>query len=165
MKHLPRGVRAPIFELKTADGLTCSLEEGLSVGLVVLAFYKSSCPTSQFTLPYFQKIYAEIGAASTTKLWGVSQDDPNETKKFIKEYGLTFDVLIDEHPYHVSSAYGLEYVPTMFIVGRDGIILLSDSGFTKPSLMAVSKVVAEGASRPPIELFTLNDGLPASRPG
>ena len=78
-----------------------------------------------------------------------------ETQDFAKEYGLTFEILIDEHPYHVSSAYGLHNVPAIFIVQPDGRISLSEFGFTKASLNEVAG----------FPFFSPDDGVPATRPG
>ena len=64
-------------------------------------------------------------------------------------------MLIDEHPYKVSAAYGLQFVPTIFIIQPDGTISLSDFGFTKASLNEIAG----------FDFFTPNDGLRASLPG
>jgi peroxiredoxin len=88
-------------------------------------------------------------------LWGISQDDPDETRRFARQHGLTLDILIDDHPYSVSSAYGLKFVPAIFMIQPDATISLSDYGFTKASLNHIA-----GYS-----FFTPDDGLPASRPG
>lgn len=89
------------------------------------------------------------------RIWAISQDEPVETKEFIARFGIEFDVLIDEHPYRVSQAYGLEFVPAVFIIEKDVRIALSDFGFTKASLNAIAGY----------EFMKPDDGLPASRPG
>jgi peroxiredoxin len=88
-------------------------------------------------------------------LWGISEDDEDETRSFIQKHGLTFDVLIDEHPYEVSADFGLQFVPAIFLIEPDGKIAVSEYGFTKAGLNQIAGV----------EFFTANDGLPASRPG
>ena len=155
MSQLTIGVEAPDFELTTVDGQARRLSEALAGGPVVLVFYKASCSTCQFTFPFIQKIYAKVGAGAPWTLWAISEDDVQETREFAKEYGLTFEILIDEHPYAVSSAYGLQNVPAIFIVQPDGTISLSDFGFTKHSLNEIAG----------FPFFTPDDGLPASRPG
>ena len=75
------------------------------------------------------------------------------------------DVVIDEDPFEVSAAYGLEFVPALFVVDARGIIQLSDSGFRKDTLEDIVRVLAGGSGQPGPRLFTPNDGLPASRPG
>ena len=155
MSQLAIGIQAPDFELSTADGRPRRVSEALRQGPVVLVFYKGSCPTCQFTFPFIQQIYSKVGSTAPWTLWGISEDDPEETRAFARQHGITFDLLIDEYPYAVSSAYGLQTVPAIFIVQRDGTISLSEFGFTKSSLNQIAG----------FDFFTLNDGLPAARPG
>src|SRR5207245_761277 len=121
----------------------------------VLVFYKAGCSTCQFTFPFIQRIYSKVGAAAPWTVWAISEADVQETAAFVKEYGLTFEVLIDEHPYPVSAAFGLHNVPAMFVVQPEGTISLSEFGFTKHSLNEIAG----------FPFFTPDDGLPASRPG
>ena len=155
MSQLAIGVEAPDFELNTVGGYQRRLSEALKRGPVVLVFYKASCSTCQFTFPFIQRIYSNVATTAPWLLWAISQDDIQETSAFMKEYGLTFEVLIDEHPYPVSAAYGLNNVPAIFVVQPDGTISLSEFGFTKHSLN-------EPAG---FSFFTPDDGLPSSRPG
>ena len=165
MKQLPTGVMAPDFELHTLGGEVFRLSEAVLGGPVVVAFYKVSCPTCQFTLPYLQRIYSEIGISSKVKIRGISQDDALDTTGFSERFGISFDSLIDPHPYLTSSAYGIEYVPALFVVDSDMRIKLSDYGFSKAALSEVARIVAEGTRMGVPELFSANDGVPATRPG
>jgi peroxiredoxin len=155
MSQLRVGDQGPDFELKDTRGRSCRLSTALSQGPVILVFFKTDCPTCQFTFPHIQRIFAGAGKDWGAKLWAISQDDAQESQRFAKQFGLTFDILIDEYPYEISSAYGLHSVPSIFIIERDGKISFSDHGFTKTSLNRIAG----------FELFTPNDGLPASRPG
>ena len=118
---------------------------------MVLVFYKSTCPICQLSLPFVQQL--------KTRVWGVSQDDLKESVGFAKHMGLGFPILVDDHPYPVSSAYGLEYVPGFFIVGTDGKIELSDYGFSKDALNTMAGLAG------PVPLFAADDKLPARKPG
>lgn len=153
MSQLPAGSRAPDFELKDADGAAYALSDALKQGPVALIFYKSECPTCQFTLPFVQKIF-ETSANGLT-LWAISEDDADETRQFAQRNGLKFTILIDEYPYAVSADYGLEFVPGIFLIAPDGTITVSEFGFTKAGLNRIAGC----------EFFRPNDGLPASRPG
>jgi len=155
MSQLSVGSKAPDFELNDVDGRSYRLSEALAHGRVALVFYKASCPTCQFTFPYIQKIFDRVGLREGFTLWAVSEDDADETKDFIQQHGLTFDVLIDEYPYPVSAAFGMEFVPGIFLIQPDGKITVSDFGFTKAGLNQIAGV----------DFFTPNDGLPATRPG
>lgn len=164
MKQLPAGAVAPDFELKTLDNRTMRLSTALSACPVVLAFFKASCPTCQFTFPYLQRIFTETVWQDGAVLWGISQDDAAETSGFIREFSLGFDILLDPHPYEISASYGLEYVPSIIIVGADGRIQTSDYGFSKPALIDVAEMLASSSGRP-AAIFSEDDGIPARRPG
>jgi peroxiredoxin len=155
MSQLAIGIHAPDFELNTADGRPGRLSQALQKGPVVLVFYKGECPTCQFTFPFIQQIYSKMGPSAPWTLWGISEDDPEETRAFARQHGITFDLLIDDYPYAVSAAYGLQSVPAIFIVQRDGTINLSEFGFSKSALNQIAG----------FEFFTPGDGLPEARPG
>jgi len=155
MRQLAPGVQAPHFELADMNGVPHRLGTALSRGPVVLAFFKVSCPTCQLTFPHIQRIFASAGKDWHAQLWAISQDDAEDTRRFARHHGITFDMLIDEYPYDVSNAYGIVSVPTLFIVEQDGKISMSDNGFSKASLNQIAGY----------DLFTPNDGLPATRPG
>jgi peroxiredoxin len=141
--------------LTDVDGHTHRLSDALARGPVALIFYKGECPTCQFTFPYIQRIFSRVGKTAGWTLWAVSEDDPDETRHFKKQYGLGFDVLVDDYPYLVSAAYGLENVPAIFLIEPNGKVTVSDHGFTKAALNQIAG----------FEFFTPNDGLPAARPG
>src|SRR5688572_17640974 len=109
MSQLLVGDQAPDFELTDLNGEPHRLQDALKRGPVALVFYKASCPTCQFTFPFIQKIFSKRGSAGPT-LWAISQDDDSETRQFAAKHGLSFDMLIDEHPYPVSAAYQLQFV-------------------------------------------------------
>src|SRR5438128_11094751 len=153
MSQLPVGTQAPDFTMTGLDGRSHRLAAALNSGAVVLAFYKVGCPTSQFTFPFIQQIVSEAGKDKSWTIWGISQDDAQETRSFAERFGITFDMLLDDHPYAVSSAYGLEFVPAIFIVEPGGAISLSDFDFTKNSLQQVDR----------LQRFPHTDGIPASR--
>ena len=155
MSQLSIGVQAPDFELPDTNGRPHRLAERLTHGPVALVFYKSACPTCQFTFPYLQKIFSERGKSPGWTLWAVSEDDPEQTRQFMQDHGITFDLLLDEYPYAVSAAYGLEFVPALFVIQPDGKISTSEYGFTKAGLNQIAG----------FEFFTPGDGLPATRPG
>jgi len=155
MKQLSVGQLAPHFQLLDVQGRSHRLTEALKNGPVALVFYKSDCPTCQFTFPYIQKIYSKVGSTAGWTLWGISEDDPAETARFARQFGITFDLLIDEHPYVVSADYGLQFVPAIFLIEPNGQIAVSEYGFNKAALNRIAGH----------EFFTPNDGLPATRPG
>lgn len=143
MAALAGGTKAPEFQLKTLDGKQFSLSAELAKGPVVLAFFKVSCPTCQYALPFLERLYKAYGGKGVT-LVGVSQNDPKETAAFAKEFGITFPILVDEtHKYPVSNAYGLTNVPSIFWIAQDGEIEVSSVGWVKADFEQINRKMAE----------------------
>lgn len=131
MSAIIAGKVAPQFELPGIDGKTYSLAAALREGPVLAAFFKVSCPTSQFTFPFLERIYENYGGGKM-KLWAVSQDDARDTREFCREFEITFPVLMDAEGYPASNAYALTNVPSIFLIAQDGKVQVSCVGFSAP---------------------------------
>ena len=152
MSALEPGKTAPDFALTTLEGKPFSLREALARGPVVAAFFKVSCPTCQYTLPFLERLYKAYGNKNVT-LVGISQNDKRDTAAFAREYGVTFPLLLDDtRSYPVSNAYGLTNVPTTFWIAPDGEIEMSSVGWVRSDFEQLNHRIAEHArvSRTPI---------------
>ena len=128
MAAFTAGTQAPDFTLPAMDGKQFSLKDALSHGPVLVAFFKISCPVCQFSFPYIDRIYRAYKKPSLT-IVGISQNNQKDTAAFIKEYGVTFPVLLDDtDTYPVSNAYGLTNVPSLFWIAPDREIEISSVG-------------------------------------
>lgn len=137
---LTAGDRAPDFRLTDlAGGSEKTLGDLLKAGPVFLAFFKVSCPTCQYTLPFLERIHR--GAEGATQLFAVSQDDAESTREFHQEFGITMPTLLDgaRFGYPASNAYGLSHVPSMFLIERDGAISWSLVGFNRKEFEALGE--------------------------
>jgi peroxiredoxin len=144
MSALAIGTKAPEFDLKTLDGKRVSLSDELARGPVVMVFFKVSCPTCQYALPFFERLYKAYGRKGVT-LVGVSQNDAKDTAAFNKEFGVTFPVLLDDpRSYPASNAYGLTNVPTIFWIAQDREIEVSSVGWLKADFEEINRRMAEG---------------------
>lgn len=125
-------------------------------GPVILAFFKITCPTCQLTFPFLQRLVEQGGA----RVVGISQDDAEGTAEFNAAFGVQFQTVSDpaSDGYAVSDAYGLEYVPALFLVEPGGRITWKSEGFSKPDLEAL-------AARWAISLFDASDRVPIYKPG
>jgi len=135
---LTTGQHAPDFQLDDLNGGKKTLSELLAEAPVFLAFFKVSCPTCQFTLPFLDRIYRGL-AGGAARMFAVSQDDADATREFHQEFGITMPTLLDSarHGYPASNAYLLSHVPSMFLVERDTTISWSSVGFIKKDLEAL----------------------------
>jgi peroxiredoxin len=165
MTALAAGTKAPEFELKTLDGKRFSFREELARGPVVLAFFKVSCPTCQYALPFLERLYKAYGHKGI-KLVGVSQNDAEETVAFCKDFGVTFPMLLDDaRTYPVSNAYGLTNVPTIFWVSQDGEIEISSVGWVKADFELINRKMAETGKIAPAVVFQRGEEVRDFRAG
>jgi peroxiredoxin len=140
---LGAGNRAPDFTLaRLEDGAaheTVGLKNLLADGPVLLAFFKSTCPVCQMTLPFLERVHRG-GAPGSLAIYGVSQDDAETTREFSTHFQTSFPMLLDteETGYPASNAYGIGHVPSMLLVGRDGNIAWSLEGFNKKEFVAMA---------------------------
>ena len=164
MSAVAAGNAAPPFELTGMDGKVYSLAGALKQGPVLAAFFKVSCPTCQYAFPFVERLYQQFRAPGV-QVWGVSQDTARDSQRFATSYGVSFPILIDAEPYPTSQEYGLEYVPTLFLIAPDGQVEISTDGFSKSDLLEIQKSFARHFSIAPPALFLPTEKIPEFKPG
>jgi peroxiredoxin len=165
MTALASGTKAPEIELKTLDGKPFSLRDELSRGPVVLVFFKVSCPTCQYALPFFERLHKAYGHRAV-RLVGVSQNDAKDTAEFNKQFGITLPVLLDDTKrYPASNAYGLTNVPSIFWVAEDGEIEVSSVGWVKADFNEINRKMADADKVAPAAVFKPGEDVRDFRAG
>jgi peroxiredoxin len=165
MAALGPGTHAPDFILHSMDDKVFSLREALARGPVIAAFFKISCPTCQYAFPFLQRIYEAHGNKAVT-IVGISQNGKKDTGAFLKQYGITFPVLLDDTAsYPVSNAYGLTNVPTIFWIAPDGEIEVSSVGWIRKEMEELNHRAAEALSEGAKPLFRPNEQIADFRAG
>jgi peroxiredoxin len=152
---LAAGDKAPEFLLDNLDGGKQSLSGLLQQGPVLLAFFKVGCPVCQLALPFLDR----IGKGSLPVV-AISQDNESATTQFHKTYGISLTTLFDRSAtrYPASNAFGIQYVPTTFLVEPDGMISSVLEGFRKADLESIG--VRSG-----IVTFKATESVPAWKAG
>jgi peroxiredoxin len=154
---LGKGDRAPAFELEDVHGAVRP-SSGQRPWPTLLVFFKVSCPTCQYTMPFVERLVSGANP-DTPEILAISQDAAPNTLQFQERFGLTMPMLIDPGPrFAVSSLYRISQVPSFFLVEPDGTVSLSFDGFEKQPLEQV-------AARFGVSLFAEGERVPASRPG
>jgi len=166
MPLLAPGTPAPDFELPDADGKKRSLSSERSRGPVLLVFYKISCPTCQFVLPFVDRLWKRLWGSAVTVL-AVSQDPPDDTAAFNREFGMEMPSVFDgeEEGYPVSEQYGIAHVPALFLVEPDGVISYSGAGWVKAEFEELLERLAGAAGMERLELFEPGEDVPDFRGG
>jgi len=165
MSTLSAGAVAPDFTLTAVDGQPISLHGALKKGPVVLVFFKVGCPTSQYAFPFFERMY-QANHGGNVSFIGISQDNAKNTQAFLKQYGVTLPVALDDSTnYAVSNAYGLTNVPTLFYVSQSGEIEISSVSWSKAEVEAVNQKLAENRRQAPPMLWHKGEDVREFRAG
>jgi len=136
------GSKAPDFEAVTLDSIPrvkrLADYRGEVVMVNVWATWCLPCRVEMPSIEALQKAYAPKGL----KILAVSIDDPgtdSTIRAFVKQYGLTFEVLHDPKG-KISDIYDINGYPETFIIGKDGIIrkkLMSATDWNSPEARAL----------------------------
>jgi len=165
MASLEAGARAPQFELPVMDGSKFSLQDALTRGPVLAVFFKISCPVCQYALPYFERIYKTYGKEKLS-IVGISQNDKKDTADFMRKYGVTFPVLLDDtKAFPASNAYGLTNVPTAFWISPEGDIEVSSVGWARKDFEEIASKAASITMQAPKPLFQPTEQIADFRAG
>ena len=162
MVTLLAGTQAPDLLLRDVDGVRYSLYQRLKESpVVLLAFFKVSCPVCQFEFPYLERLHRSY---PQVPIWGISQDDADAATSFKRMFGVTFPILMDSS-LDSTVQYGLTNVPSVFLVGNNKEIRQTIVGFDKKQLEQVNLELAMAASASSKPLFSSADEVPEVRPG
>lgn len=146
---LQTGARAP--EIPGAE---------LSSGPKTLLFYKVTCPTCQIAAPVAERLFGMF----PDRFVAVVQDPPERVEAFAEEYDTTFQSVTDAPPYELSDAFGIEVVPTLFLV-EDGMVTDVVESWDRDGWNRVASGLAGAVGQSIGPVSEEGDGLPVFRPG
>jgi|MudIll2142460700_1097286.scaffolds.fasta_scaffold29835_3 peroxiredoxin len=110
---------APDFTLQDLSGRNVRLSD-LRGKVVLVEFWATWCPPCRASVPvieHLHRTYAEQGLV----VLGISIDEGwDAVRSFAREQGISYAILKGND--EVSAQYMVRVVPTMFLVGKDGMI-------------------------------------------
>lgn len=123
LSQVKEGNPAPNFELTTLAGETVQLSD-YKGKKVILNFWATWCPPCKAEMPHMQNFYEknkgndiEILAVNLTSM----DKGKTDIENFVQEYGLTFDIPLDEEG-TIGAQYQAFSIPTSYIIDSKGII-------------------------------------------
>ncbi|MEY4764712.1 MAG: hypothetical protein RI907_1385 [Pseudomonadota bacterium] len=109
---------APDFTLRSAQGTNLRLQE-LRGKVVLVNFWATWCGPCRQEMPHLNRLHEKYGKSGFVLLGINVDDDPRKALSVAEELGIRFPVLLDTDK-KVSEAYGLQAMPSTFLVDRDG---------------------------------------------
>ncbi|MBQ2514097.1 MAG: alpha/beta fold hydrolase [Bacteroidales bacterium] len=125
---LKPGTPAPDFQLPTPDGKTVKFSEFAKGKYVVIDFWASWCPDCRKDLPEIIRLYNNFHKDGVEFL-GVSFDtDKEKWTDYIAKSGVPYKQVSElkrMNQSDVAKAYGVRWIPSIYLIGPDGKVLVS----------------------------------------
>ena len=122
------GTPAPDFKLKTPDGKTIQLSKYAKGKTVVLDFWASWCPDCRKDAPEVVRMN-EAYRQQGVEFVGISMDtDVEAWKKAVDKFGIKYPQVSELKKFKetdIAKAYGVNWIPSMVVIGEDGKVKLS----------------------------------------
>ena len=122
------GTVAPDFKMKTPEGKNFQFAKWAKGKTVVLDFWASWCPDCRKDAPEVVRLYNDYHKYGIEFL-GVSMDtDVEAWKKAIEKFGIKYPQVSELKKFKetsISKAYGVNWIPSMVVIGPDGQVKLS----------------------------------------
>jgi len=122
------GTVAPDFKMKTPDGKSFRFSKFAKGKTVVLDFWASWCPDCRKDAPEVVRMYEKYRHHGIEFL-GISMDtDVEAWKKAIQKYDITYTQVSELKKFKetdIAKAYGVNWIPSMVVIGPDGQVKFS----------------------------------------
>jgi thiol-disulfide isomerase/thioredoxin len=119
-KVSPREFSLPLASPETEESWSLSAFRGK---VVFLNFWATWCGPCRSEMPSMEALYNRFKESGLEILAVNSGEDQEEVLSFMKSNGLSFPALLDVDG-KVSGAYGIQAIPTTFLIDREGNIIL-----------------------------------------
>ncbi len=115
---------APVLSLSDLAGTAHALADYR--GQVVLVnLWATWCPPCQAEMPVLQKYYEKHRQDGFTVLAIEDGEPASEVRTFVRQYGLTFPVLLDPSHAATDQAFKTPNLPSSYVISRDGQVRLA----------------------------------------
>jgi len=149
------GARAPDYRtVDLATGDSVNLRERYRGHVTLVNIWATWCVPCRVEMPSMQRLYEE-NAARGFRIAAVSIDQggPEAVREFVRDLGLTFDVLHDQSG-AIQQHYQTTGVPESFLLDSNGVILkrvIGAHNWDSPANQAlVRRMLGDTAAAPPI---------------
>jgi thiol-disulfide isomerase/thioredoxin len=139
---LPAGKLAPDFTLPDAEGKPVKLSD-LRGSVVLIDFWATWCGPCIRAMPAMEKFHNDFKDKGV-RVIGINtwENDDADPVKFKKDKGLTYGLLLKGDP--VAEAWGVAGIPAFVVIGKDGVVLYSNSGYGPAVERAIREAIETG---------------------
>jgi peroxiredoxin/tetratricopeptide (TPR) repeat protein len=127
------GLPAPNFDLRTADGGRVRLADFRGRTLVINA-WATWCPPCREETPDVLEAYKQLHAPRVAFLGVDSSEDAALVRTFVAARGIAWQEALDSER-SFSRAYGVQFIPTTFVIDPNGIVRARFVDLITPALL------------------------------
>ncbi len=116
--------------------------------VLIMDFWATWCVPCKASFPKLDAIYKKHRAAGLEVVAINEDEDGKKIDAFVKETGVTFPIAMDPNG-TAASTYGVDTMPTEFVVDRRGVVRYVHAGYHPDDVEAVDAEVQELLKEPP----------------
>jgi len=139
------GEAAPPFSLQDLNGNAVSLKS-LRGRVVCLTFWATWCPSCKEELPDLDVLQRKYAGNGFTVLSVCVESSNALVANFLRKNPVSFSVLLDKESV-VSDAFRVSGLPASFLIGKDGMIRHTYSGYDKETFTVIERTIIEMLSK------------------
>ena len=138
-----QGDDAPAFVLTDIDRNYTFSKKIYGTQWLLIDFYATWCENCNAELPHVEELYAEFSDKGfNVMLMATDAEGLDIVVPFFKQNPTTVNILIDKYQ-KASEAFGVEALPTMFLVDLNGKIAFKTVGFHEEDIDLLRKVLSD----------------------
>jgi peroxiredoxin len=138
---------APPFANPQLDGTYLMSKDLFRTGWVLLDFFATDCEPCVRELPLLQQLEDDLAARGLVVLVvATDQQGGAVVRPFMESRGVRLPVMIDRYRV-VMERYGVESIPTLFLIGPDGTVVRKAEGFGEDAVAAIRTFLGEKLPR------------------
>lgn len=124
---------APAFNLERLDGASVRFPEHYQGKVVIVRFWADWCPFCRSEMTALEPLYRQHRDQGLVILAINVMQPPETVQPFVKELGISYDVLLDRQG-EVTRRYQVMALPMTFVVDRSGVIRARILGEATPEV-------------------------------
>ena len=143
LSAVDKGDDAPAFVLTDIDRNYMFSKKIYGSGWLLIDFYATWCENCNEELPHVEELYADFADDGfQVLLMATDNEGLDVVKPFFAKRPTTLTILIDKYQKAVD-AFGVEALPTMFLIDPEGKIVLKTVGYHEEDLVLLRNILSD----------------------